>query len=90
MFMKKAHPGFKIDIRDRIEHRSMTPAPYWDIPLANQVVPRLRKFNSDLRLLNDVLDSLISRGELADTNLIKNDAPWMPTFFYMPFFLLQI
>jgi len=42
------------------EHRSMTPAPYWDIPLANQVVPRLRKFNSDLKLLNDVLDELIN------------------------------
>lgn len=42
------------------EHRSMTPAPYWDLPLANQLVPRLRKFNSDLDLLNDVLDKLIS------------------------------
>jgi len=38
------------------EHRSMTPAP---LPLANQVVPRLRKFNADLKLLNDVLDQLI-------------------------------
>jgi len=45
------------------EHRSMTPAPYWDLPLANQVVPRLRKFNSDLRLLNDVLDDLIERAK---------------------------
>jgi cytochrome P450 len=42
------------------EHRSMTPAPYWDIPFANQVVPRLRKFNADLALLNNVLDELIS------------------------------
>jgi len=42
------------------EHRSMTPAPYWDLPFANQLVPRLRKFNSDLDLLNDVLDKLIS------------------------------
>jgi len=42
------------------EHRSMTPAPYWDLPFANQVVPRLRKFNSDLYLLNNVLDDLIS------------------------------
>merc|ERR1719343_1604133 len=42
------------------EHRSMTPAPYWDLPFANQVVPRLRKFNSDLDLLNNVLDDLIS------------------------------
>uniref|UniRef100_A0A6V2CV31 Cytochrome P450 n=1 Tax=Ditylum brightwellii TaxID=49249 RepID=A0A6V2CV31_9STRA len=45
------------------EHRSMTPAPYWDLPFANQVVPRLRKFNSDLRLLNDVLDDLINRAK---------------------------
>lgn len=45
------------------EHRSMTPAPYWDLPLANQVVPRLRKFNSDLKLLNDVLDDLIGRAK---------------------------
>ncbi len=45
------------------EHRSMTPAPYWDIPLANQVVPRLRKFNSDLQILNDVLDGLIERAK---------------------------
>ncbi|KAL3916305.1 MAG: hypothetical protein SGILL_005238 [Bacillariaceae sp.] len=42
------------------EHRSMTPAPYWDLPLANELVPRLRKFNSDLKLLNDVLDDLIA------------------------------
>jgi len=45
------------------EHRSMTPAPYWSLPLANQLVPRLRKFNSDLRLLNDVLDNLINRAK---------------------------
>jgi cytochrome P450 len=41
------------------EHRSMTPFPYWDLPLANQVVPRLRKFNKDLKLLDKVLDELI-------------------------------
>lgn len=41
------------------EHRSMTPAPYWDLPLANQVVPRLRKFNDDLDILNNVLNELI-------------------------------
>ena len=45
------------------EHRSMTPAPYWDLPLANQVVPRLRKFNSDMKLLNEVLDDLINRAK---------------------------
>jgi len=41
------------------EHRSMTPAPYWNIPFANELVPRLRKFNSDLQLLNKVLNDLI-------------------------------
>jgi cytochrome P450 len=41
----------------------MTPAPYWDIPLANQLVPRLRKFNGDLKILNDVLDKLIDRAK---------------------------
>ncbi|KAG5183231.1 cytochrome P450 [Tribonema minus] len=45
------------------EHRSMTPAPYWDIPGANSLVPRLRKFNGDMRLLNDVLDDLINRAK---------------------------
>ena len=52
------------------EHRSMTPAPYWDLPLANQVVPRLRKFNSDLKLLNSVLDELI---DLAKSTRIVED-----------------
>lgn len=41
----------------------MTPAPYWDLPFANQLVPRLRKFNSDLKLLNNVLDDLINRAK---------------------------
>ena len=45
------------------EHRSMTPAPYWDLPFANQLVPRLRKFNADLKILNDVLDDLINRAK---------------------------
>lgn len=49
------------------EHRSMTPAPYWNIPLANQVVPRLRKFNSDLKILDDVLNDLIARAKKTRT-----------------------
>ena len=46
-----------------VEHRSMTPAPYWDLPGANLLVPRLRKFNSDLKMLNEVLDDLIVRAK---------------------------
>jgi len=45
------------------EHRSMTPAPYWDLPFANELVPRLRKFNSDLQILDDVLTDLIDRAK---------------------------
>ena len=68
----------------------MTPAPYWDIPLANQLVPRLRKFNSDLKLLNDVLDDLINRAkstrtvedieELENRNYAEVDDPSMLRF----------
>lgn len=49
------------------EHRSMTPAPYWDLPLANELVPRLRKFNSDLKLLDEVLTDLITRAKTTRT-----------------------
>lgn len=45
------------------EHRSMTPAPYWDLPFANQLVPRLRTFNKDLDLLDGVLNDLISKAK---------------------------
>ncbi len=58
------------------EHRSMTPAPYWDLPFANELVPRLRKFNADLKLLNDVLDDLINRAKMtrseADIEQLEN------------------
>jgi cytochrome P450 family 97 subfamily B polypeptide 3 len=81
------------------EHRSVTPFPYWNLPLANTFVPRLRKFNvsterpgplrapwaagtphmwskytdvcwrvvvygqADLKLINNVLDELISKAQ---------------------------
>jgi cytochrome P450 family 97 subfamily B polypeptide 3 len=35
--------------------------PYWNLPLANQLVPRLRKFNKDLRLLDTILNELIEK-----------------------------
>eukprot|EP00554_Chaetoceros_debilis_P007788 CAMPEP_0194078408 /NCGR_PEP_ID=MMETSP0149-20130528/4818_1 /TAXON_ID=122233 /ORGANISM="Chaetoceros debilis, Strain MM31A-1" /LENGTH=607 /DNA_ID=CAMNT_0038759675 /DNA_START=6 /DNA_END=1829 /DNA_ORIENTATION=+ len=53
-----------------VEHRSMTPAPYWDIPFANQVLPRLRDFNADLDLLNNVLDELIDLAK--DTRQVED------------------
>jgi len=54
-------PVVKAAIRTlaEVEHRALTPAPYWKIPGANQVVPRLREFNKDMDLLNNVLYKLI-------------------------------
>ncbi|OEU10824.1 cytochrome P450 [Fragilariopsis cylindrus CCMP1102] len=73
-----------------VEHRSMTPAPYWDLPFANQLVPRLRKFNGDIELLNDALDKLIlgakkTRTEedietLESRNYAESDDPSMLRF----------
>ena len=40
---------------DQVEHRALTPAPYWKIPGANELIPRLKEFNTDMNLLNDVL-----------------------------------
>jgi len=54
-------PVVKAAIRTlgEVEHRALTPAPYWKIPGANEVVPRLKEFNEDMNLLNDVLYKLI-------------------------------
>jgi len=41
----------------------MTPAPYWDLPFANQLVPRLITFNKDFYLLDGVLNDLISKAK---------------------------
>ncbi|KAI0558852.1 cytochrome P450 family 97G-CYP97G1 [Gracilaria domingensis] len=41
------------------EHRSMSLIPYWKIPGAKVVVPRLRAFYSDMKLINETLNTLI-------------------------------
>ncbi|CEM10973.1 unnamed protein product [Vitrella brassicaformis CCMP3155] len=45
------------------EHRSTIPLPYWKLPFANQLVPRLRRFNRDLKVVNEVLDELIEQAK---------------------------
>eukprot|EP00252_Welwitschia_mirabilis_P011873 TRINITY_DN2637_c0_g1_i2.p1 TRINITY_DN2637_c0_g1~~TRINITY_DN2637_c0_g1_i2.p1 ORF type:complete len:521 (-),score=100.07 TRINITY_DN2637_c0_g1_i2:74-1636(-) len=45
------------------EHRSTFYIPYWKFPLAKWLVPRQRKFNEDLRLINKCLDDLIKRAK---------------------------
>jgi cytochrome P450 len=54
-------PVVKAAIRTlgEVEHRALTPAPYWKIPGANKLVPRLVEFNTDMDLLNSVLYRLI-------------------------------
>ena len=38
----------------------MTPAPYWKIPGAMQLVPRQRAFTANMNLLNDQLNNAIA------------------------------
>lgn len=45
------------------EHRSTFYIPYWNLPLADVVVPRQRKFRADLKVINDCLDELIERAK---------------------------
>ena len=44
-----------------VEHRALTPAPYWKLPGANELIPRLKEFNTDMELLNSVLYRLIDQ-----------------------------
>jgi len=55
------------------EHRSITPLLYWNlVPFANQLIPRLRKFNDNLALLDGVLNELIEMA-LATKNLADEE-----------------
>lgn len=45
------------------EHRSTFYIPYWKVPLARWIVPRQRKFHSDLKVINDCLDGLIKNAK---------------------------
>jgi len=56
-------PVVKAAIRTlgEVEHRALTPAPYWKIPGANKLIPRLVEFNTDMELLNSVLYKLIDQ-----------------------------
>ncbi|KAL0444436.1 UNVERIFIED_CONTAM: cytochrome [Sesamum latifolium] len=45
------------------EHRSTFYLPYWKIPLAKWLVPRQRKFQNDLKIINDCLDGLIKNAK---------------------------
>ncbi|PUZ74288.1 hypothetical protein GQ55_1G052600 [Panicum hallii var. hallii] len=45
------------------EHRSTFYIPYWNLPFTKWLVPRQRKFHSDLKVINDCLDNLIKNAK---------------------------
>jgi len=45
------------------EHRSTFYIPYWDLPLADVVVPRQAQFKKDIKVINDCLDELIQQAK---------------------------
>ena len=45
------------------EHRSTFYIPYWNLPLTQWIVPRQRKFRSDLKVINNCLDDLIKNAK---------------------------
>ncbi|CAA7017307.1 unnamed protein product [Microthlaspi erraticum] len=45
------------------EHRSTFYFPYWNFPPARWIVPRQRKFQRDLKVINDCLDGLIQNAK---------------------------
>lgn len=50
------------------EHRSTSPFPYWKLPGAPSLVPRLRAFYADMRLINDTLTRLIRTAKESATS----------------------
>ena len=61
--VQEESPVVKAAIRTlgEVEHRALTPAPYWKIPGAKEVIPRLVEFEKDMDLLNSVLYKLIDQ-----------------------------
>ena len=45
------------------EYRSTYPLPYWNVPLLRWLVPRQRRCQEALRLINATLDSLIAESK---------------------------
>lgn len=42
------------------EHRSTFYLPYWNIPLSDLLIPRLREFKANMDIIDSQLDDLIS------------------------------
>lgn len=55
------------------EHRSIVPFPYWKLPLAPRIVPRLRSFYADMSLINNTLKTLIQSAKKSATSTDLSD-----------------
>ena len=44
-------------------HRSTFYVPYWDLPFADVLVPRQRKFKENMTVINDTLNELIKQAQ---------------------------
>ncbi len=55
--------GNRYGVLKEAEHRSLTYIPYWNLPLADVVVPRQRQFKHDITVINKVLDELILKAQ---------------------------
>lgn len=72
------------------EHRSSSFIPYWTLPFADTLIESQVEFKADMKLLNNVLDELISKAiltqqkadveELEDRNLDTTDDPSLLRF----------
>lgn len=49
------------------EHRSTFYLPYWNVPALRAIVPRQRAFASDMKIINDTLDTLIAQARSTST-----------------------
>ena len=51
------------DVLREAEHRSTFYLPYWNLPLADVVIPRQRLFKERMQTINGVLDELIAKAQ---------------------------
>ena len=57
------------------EYRSTYPLPYWNVPLLRWLVPRQRRCQEALRLINATLDSLIAESKRLVTSCLLLRSP---------------
>lgn len=65
------------------EDRSVSPIPFWEIPIWKDISPKLRKVNAALKLVNDTLDDLIAICKVRQACLLLMLASCSSFIFYV-------